>query len=143
MDWKVSKASPACSVCGKDLGEEEFVSALKDNGIDFDRLDICLACWEEARREDLFSFWRTRHVREEKARPRVRYVDNSDGTPTTLRVYQGDILLLERVAEGDRFEEETIELDLAGAAPDRLEIESCDLELRDIDFAVGGHLRPE
>ena len=84
MDWKVGKAAQICSGCGASLEKTEFYSALRDNGIDFDRWDYCPSCWEETRQEDLFSHWRTRLVPDGRAKKRRRYVD----VDTLLGIFQ-------------------------------------------------------
>jgi len=84
MDWKVGKAAQICSSCGGSLEETEFYSALRDNGIDFDRLDYCLSCWEETRQEDLFSYWRTHLVSDGRAPRRRRYLS----VDTLLDIFQ-------------------------------------------------------
>ncbi len=75
MDWNVKKPALVCSTCGANLEGAEFYSSLKDSGIDFERLDFCVRCWGEAGKEMFFSYWKTRHVQEEKARTGPRYVD--------------------------------------------------------------------
>jgi hypothetical protein len=74
MQWKVSKPSPECAACNRPLEEGDVHSALRDNGIDFDRLDFCPSCWEAQRTEGFHSYWKTRLVRDEKARKKVQYV---------------------------------------------------------------------
>lgn len=75
MDWDVSKPSFDCSSCGKRLEDMEFFSALRDNGADFERLDFCGACFDAASKDAFFSYWKTRHQREEKTRSRPRFID--------------------------------------------------------------------
>ncbi len=75
MEWNVRKPSLQCCSCGAKLEGMEFHSSLRDNGIEFDRLDFCLQCWDKVPREDFFSHWKTKRVKEEKQKARPRYVD--------------------------------------------------------------------
>lgn len=84
MDWKVGKANLTCASCGASLENSEFHSALRDDGMEFLRLDYCPACWEEVRKEDLFSYWRTRHAAGDEKKRAPRYV----GVETLLSLFR-------------------------------------------------------
>ena len=79
MDWNISKSLHRCEQCGKEFAEEEgYFSALYDTGVEFNRKDFCVACWENPeapQREHVFSFWKTEIPKADE--PRKMFVDDS------------------------------------------------------------------
>lgn len=67
MEWKINRGSKECVHCSKKFSEnEEYYSALFDENNAFLRKDFCIPCWSEAKREYLFSFWKTRVPKTDK-----------------------------------------------------------------------------
>ena len=79
MDWNISKSLHRCEQCEKEFAEEEaYFSAIYDSGVEFERKDFCVACWEDhdaPRREQAFSFWKTEIPKADE--PRKMFVDDS------------------------------------------------------------------
>jgi len=60
--WQVKGSQKSCSSCGSQFEENQtFYSALSEEEGQFRRDDFCPACWERARGEGFFCFWKTRH----------------------------------------------------------------------------------
>lgn len=75
--YPVGRARETCMACERLVAPgEEMVSALIFNGVEFERKDWCVACWEGVRQEDLYSFWRA-VVPEKEEQPRARTVNVS------------------------------------------------------------------
>ena len=93
MDWDIRKTAAECSVCKAPFGEGvEVCSALFDRTTEFERRDYCLACWQAAGRDEVFSFWRTRvPCRDEPRRPVVdkdvvlNFFDRLEGAEEALK----------------------------------------------------------
>lgn len=67
MEWKINRGCRECSSCNKKfLDEEEYYSALFDENTTFVRKDFCISCWDQAKCEHLFSFWKTKMPRKDK-----------------------------------------------------------------------------
>ncbi|MBM4053116.1 MAG: hypothetical protein FJ264_00285 [Planctomycetes bacterium] len=67
MEWKISKGNTECSACEKKFEEEEeYYSALFDENESFSRKDFCAVCWKKDALAHLFSFWKTRVLRQDK-----------------------------------------------------------------------------
>jgi hypothetical protein len=79
LDWNIAKAEHRCACCGKEYGEEEpYFSALIDLGSEFERKDICVACWDSDQnpfRDKAFSFWRTEVPKADQ--PKKLFVDDA------------------------------------------------------------------
>ena len=67
-EWEVQRPSETCSVCGRSFEiNEQYYSALFDRGLQFERLDFCLKCWEGTKPET-FSYWQTRRPEPDQER---------------------------------------------------------------------------
>ena len=79
LDWNISKSLHRCEQCEKEFAEEEaYFSAIYDTGVEFERKDFCVACWEDhdaPQREQAFSFWKTEIPKADE--PRKMFVDDS------------------------------------------------------------------
>ena len=79
LDWNISKSLHRCEHCEKEFSEEEaYLSAIYDTGVEFERKDFCVACWETLevpQREQAFSFWKTEIPKADE--PRKMFVDDS------------------------------------------------------------------
>ena len=59
MEWNINKNSKKCLSCDKGFQDnDEFFSALYDDGDQFSRKDLCLDCWDECDKQPIFSFWK-------------------------------------------------------------------------------------
>jgi len=73
--WNLERPGDVCQGCGRTIGAgEEMMSALVFTGVEFERRNWCLACWENVRKEDLYSHWSTK-VPEEEEKPKPRAVN--------------------------------------------------------------------
>lgn len=68
MDWDIIKTAKKCSdtrcnAAFKD--QEEFFSALYENGEKFNRRDFCLECWDNSAndKQQPFSFWKSKLIK--------------------------------------------------------------------------------
>jgi hypothetical protein len=69
--WKLSKSSFVCLRCGAEFRQAQpFFSALIEQPPDFTRQDFCMACWEQAPKQDAFCFWKSRRLANDR-RPKV------------------------------------------------------------------------
>jgi hypothetical protein len=79
LDWNITKSLHRCGRCSKEFAEEEpYYSALHDSGVEFERKDFCVGCWEALdapQREQAFSFWRTEIPKADE--PRKVFVDDA------------------------------------------------------------------
>lgn len=70
--WKIDRRRRACSKCSREFASEErHVSAIRQAGERFERLDACLTCWPSMSPEGPeapFSFWHTNAPKREKRR---------------------------------------------------------------------------
>jgi hypothetical protein len=67
MEWNINKGSNVCTVCGKELvEEEEYFSALFDGSTIFHRKDFCAVCWQNNAEKGFFSFWKTKVPKKDK-----------------------------------------------------------------------------
>jgi len=58
--WTLTKGGASCAQCGLEFRQKQaYFSALTDEGDDFARRDFCAPCWEQARQQTFFSFWKT------------------------------------------------------------------------------------
>ena len=74
MEWKINKSSKGCVDCSKEFcEEEEYYSALYDEGNIFTRRDFCISCWSKGKGGEHFSFWKTKVPRKDK--PAQRFVN--------------------------------------------------------------------
>ncbi|MDR4508903.1 MAG: hypothetical protein MRJ65_11840 [Candidatus Brocadiaceae bacterium] len=66
MEWKINKSTRGCILCERKFcDEEEYYSALFDDGNGFIRKDYCVACWKSDE-ERIFSFWKTKIPKKDK-----------------------------------------------------------------------------
>ncbi|MCF6158518.1 MAG: hypothetical protein E3K32_08070 [wastewater metagenome] len=66
-EWKINRGSKDCILCNKKFSEdEEYYSALFDENNTFMRKDFCISCWDSAKQECLFSFWKTKLPKRDK-----------------------------------------------------------------------------
>jgi len=69
-------AARACSQCGQDFSpEDEYLSALFEEGEQFRRLDYCVGCWQGPPAGS-FAYWRGRVPAKEERPP--RFVDDGE-----------------------------------------------------------------
>lgn len=74
MEWKINRSSRRCIICDKEFcEEEEYYSALFDEGNAFIRKDFCNLCWNKEREDSLFSFWKTKMPKKDK--PTERFIN--------------------------------------------------------------------
>ena len=58
--WSLVKGAASCEQCGSEFRRREaYFSAITDEGDSFARRDFCVPCWEQARQQTFFSFWKT------------------------------------------------------------------------------------
>lgn len=76
-EYEIARSSGCCRVCGRRIeGGEEFVVALLDAGLQFERHDFCLACWQAGppAAQSAFSVWRSRQPL--PSEPKKTFVDD-------------------------------------------------------------------
>ena len=58
--YNVAQPQGLCGGCGKAIApEDKFTAALRETAIGFERVDLCLDCWQGFDRSGLLGFWRT------------------------------------------------------------------------------------
>jgi hypothetical protein len=58
--YEVARARGQCVVCQTQIPPQQpLMAALRETPIGFERLDICLNCWEGFDKTDLIGFWKT------------------------------------------------------------------------------------
>ena len=58
--YEVARPRGQCAVCQAPVEPRQpLMAALRETAAGFERLDVCLACWETFDRADLIGFWRT------------------------------------------------------------------------------------
>ena len=58
--YEVARARGQCVVCQTQIPPQQpLMAALRETPIGFERLDICLNCWEGFDKADLIGFWKT------------------------------------------------------------------------------------
>jgi hypothetical protein len=71
--WTFDRLRETCAKCEREVAPgEDLHSGLVFTGDGFERRDHCAACWEEVRREDFYSHWKTTvPQKEEKPKPKA------------------------------------------------------------------------
>lgn len=61
MEWNINRGEQRCAACERVFQEdEEYISTVVDQGLEFERKDYCTGCWSDDLGAGSFSFWRTR-----------------------------------------------------------------------------------
>jgi len=60
QEWEIKQRSAACRQCGQAFANgQTYVSSLRVNGADYERVDCCENCWNDGKfAADSFSSWR-------------------------------------------------------------------------------------
>lgn len=67
--YEVARPRGQCVVCQTQIEpQQSFMAALKETPAGFERLDICLHCWESFEKGDLVAFWKTHMPKTEQKR---------------------------------------------------------------------------
>ncbi len=65
--WKLAKSALLCSRCSTEFRPgQSFFSALSEQQQELAREDFCPPCWEQASKDELFCFWKTRRLSGER-----------------------------------------------------------------------------
>ncbi len=68
MEWEIKRSSNGCLLCNKGFSEEEeYYSALFDEGNAFIRKDFCTPCWGKGKEGGPFSFWKTKAPKKDRS----------------------------------------------------------------------------
>ena len=117
--YEVARPRGQCIVCQKQIdAQESLMAALKETAIGFERLDVCMDCWEAFDKTDLVGFWKTHMPKTEQKRKLFvddevlcqlfeRLSDASEPAKLNFRFVLGLILMRKRliVYETSRMEE--------------------------------------
>lgn len=117
--YEVARPRGQCIVCQKQIdAQESLMAALKETAIGFERLDVCMDCWEAFDKTNLVGFWKTHMPKTEQKRKLFvddevlcqlfeRLSDATEPAKLNFRFVLGLILMRKRliVYESSRMEE--------------------------------------
>lgn len=64
--YEVSRAQGKCAVCEAVIEpDQKLMAALRETAEGFERIDVCLGCWEKFDRAGVLAFWKTSMPRAE------------------------------------------------------------------------------
>lgn len=67
--YEVAKAQGRCAACGQTIEpDSKLMAALRETPTGFERIDVCLGCWEKFDRTNIIAFWKTTMPRAEAKR---------------------------------------------------------------------------
>ncbi|MBE7445114.1 MAG: hypothetical protein HS132_07650 [Planctomycetia bacterium] len=76
MEWEIKRSSNGCILCNRPFsGDEEYCSALFEEGNIFIRKDFCTSCWDKDKDGWPFSFWKTKVPKKDKSAQPVINMD--------------------------------------------------------------------